>query len=66
MKIKLEELKKAIDRMSKESGNTEIHVSIDRSTLLLSDGAHFDEGVKIKIYESEMSIFPKITKTDRL
>ena len=67
MKIKLEELKKAIDRISKETSDFDVFVFVDGTNkLIIKTCSALGEGVAITLFDIETRDFPKITKTERL
>ena len=68
MKIKTTELQKALDYLKKNGDAQELSIVVmphrDTQLQLLAD-AMGDE-VLITLYESDLNVFPKITKTERL
>lgn len=67
MRIKLEELKKAVEVISKETADYDVFVFMDGSNkLTIKTFSELGEGVSVSLFDVETNNYPKITKTERL
>lgn len=66
IKIKLEDLKKAIAKIESESKELTINISIDGHQLNLGTFDRYDCELEIALFEFGVDFLPKIKKTDIL
>ena len=64
--VKVEELKKAIEFLGRESREFSVNVSIDGHKLLLRSFDKSDREIEIELYDKSVEILPKVKKTDFL
>lgn len=66
MKINLDELKRAINRIESDKGSTIINIEIPLDRNLEIRYTTIDQDVKIILYPEEVQKFPEILKKERL
>ena len=68
MRVRTSELIKALDYIKKHGDTQDLDVTVDpnlKSSVVIKADCLGDD-VTILIYEADLNIFPKITKTERL
>ena len=68
MKIRVAELGKVLDYLRRHGDAQELDITVDndlKSRVVIKASIHEDEAV-FTIFEADLNVFPKITKTERL
>ena len=66
LKVKLDELKKALQWMEANTNAVDLRISDDGHKLLIEAFDRADSHVTITLYSTQAATLPKITKTDTL